>query len=183
MVPGSVLGSDSLEIMEPPVMIATMSSSHPSATPLTRITHGLLMPRSAALSWRLAGAAFLLLTAGVHLYLYAAEQYRFIPTVGPLFIMTAVVGVVLAVAVLTIKRAIVDIFGALFTLSVLGGYLLTLYLPYGLFLFKEPGISYSGGLAIFAEVGAAVTLLVAATSNLISAWRGSGSPASPAQGG
>lgn len=157
-------------------MTATASSSHPSASPLARFTHALVVPKSVALPWRLVGAALLLLTAGVHLYLYAAEQYHFIPTVGPLFIMTGVVAVVLAVAVLVLRRAIVDIAGALFALSVLGGYLLTLYLPNGLFLFKEPGISYSGGLAIFAEVGAAAALLVAATPSLVAALHGSEAP-------
>lgn len=157
-------------------MTTTASSSHPSTSPLTRVIHALVVPRSAALPWRLVGAALLLLTAGVHLYLYAAEQYHFIPTVGPLFIMTGVVAVVLALSVVVLRRAVVDIVGALFALSVLGGYLLTLYLPNGLFLFKEPGISYSGGLAIFAEVGAAVALLVAAMPGLVTALRGSEAP-------
>ncbi len=155
-------------------MTASTSRPHPSASRASRVARALVAGRRAALPWRLAGAALLLLVSGVHLYLYAAEEYHFIPTVGPLFMMTAVVAVVLAVAVVTVQRPIVDIVGALFALSVLGGYLLTLYLPDGLFLFKEPGIYYSGGLSIFAEVGTAVTLLAAAAPSLIEAWRGTG---------
>jgi hypothetical protein len=108
------------------------------------------------------GAALLLLCGGVHLYLYAGEEYHEIPTVGPLFVMTGVVAVVAALGAVVVRRPLVDLFGAGFALSVLGGYLLTLYLPNGLFLFKEPGVSYSGGLAIFSEVGAAAALLTAA---------------------
>lgn len=126
--------------------------------------HGLLTALATAapgpaLPWRAVGAALLLLCGGVHLYLYAGEQYHEIPTVGPLFIMTGVVAAVFAVAVVVVRRPLLDLAAAGFALSVLGGYLLTLYLPNGLFLFKEPGVSYSGGLAIFSEVGAAAVLV------------------------
>lgn len=104
----------------------------------------------------------------VHLYLYLNGQggagYRVIPTIGPLFLMTVIVAWAFgsAVAVLSwmppLFRLLVPLAAALFAASVLGGYILTLLLPKGLFLFTEPYVSYSGGIAIAAEVLAFVSL-------------------------
>lgn len=164
------------EPVDPRPSTSGLAAGGPSAPASGGRRHGLLTALATAapgpaLPWRAVGAALLLLCAGVHLYLYAGEQYHEIPTVGPLFVMTGVVATVLAVAAVTVRRPLVDLAGAAFGLSVLGGYLLTLYLPNGLFLFKEPGISYSGGLAIFSEVGAAVALVVAAWLAVLPAVR------------
>ncbi|MCK4178093.1 hypothetical protein [Aciditerrimonas ferrireducens] len=121
---------------------------------------------------RLGAGALLLLTSGVHLYLYAAEAYRYIPTIGPLFLMTGLVAVVLALALPLVDRPLLDLLAAGFEVATLGAYVLTLELPKGLFLFEEPGVSYSGGLAIFSEVGAAALLLAAALPPLLRALQG-----------
>lgn len=123
---------------------------------------------------RLAASPLLLLTSGVHLYLYAGEAYRFIPTIGPLFLLTGVVAVVFAVALPLLERPLLDLLGAGFEVATLGAYILTLELPKGLFLFEEPGVSYSGGLAIFSEVGAAALLLAAAVPTVLAALRSRG---------
>lgn len=126
----------------------------------------------AARRWRVIGAVAVVVCAAVHLYLYGAESYRDIPTVGPLFLLTGVAGVVLAGAVLAARRPVTDLAGAGFALSVLGAYLLTLWLPAGLFLFKEPGVSWSGGLAIAAEAVAAGSLTATAGATLLATTRG-----------
>jgi len=100
---------------------------------------------------RLIGGLLLLLIAGIHLNLYSREEYDKIPTVGVLFLLTAISAVVLAIAFLVRPWRLVEASSGLFALSVLGGYLLTLLLPDGLFGFKEPGISYSGVVSIAAE--------------------------------
>lgn len=110
-----------------------------------------------ARSWSLA--LLLLVVAAVHLNLYAGEGYRFIPTIGTLFLLTAIFAVVSAAAVVVSSSSSVAAASGLFSLSVLGGYLLTLLLPHGLFGFKEPGVSYAGWISILAEV--AIALLAA----------------------
>ncbi len=113
----------------------------------------------AGLVTRLAAMSSLLVIAAVHLNLYFREEYKEIPTVGWLFLLTGISCVLLAVAVLVRPWWLIEASAALFSLGVLGGYLLTLLLPEGLFSFKEPSVSYSGAVSIAAE--AAVVLLSA----------------------
>lgn len=106
------------------------------------------------------GAAFLLLViAAVHLNLYFREEYNKIPTVGWLFLLTGISGVLLAIAFLVRPWWLVTASAGMFALGVLGGYVLTLLLPEGLFSFKELSISYSGAISIAAE-GAVILLSV-----------------------
>jgi hypothetical protein len=110
---------------------------------------------------RVAAAVLLVVTGLVHLNLYVREHYRAIPTVGWLFLLTVISAALLAVALVAHPKPIVDVSAGLFALSVIGGYLLTLYLPKGLFDFKEPGISYSGAVSIAAEAGVVLVLAIA----------------------
>jgi hypothetical protein len=100
--------------------------------------------------------AGLLVVGAVHLDLYAAEGYRRIPTIGWLFLLTVITSFGLAAANALSSHVLGRLASAAFVLSVLGGYLLTLLLPAGLFSFKEPGVSYSGAVSIAAEVVVAV---------------------------
>jgi hypothetical protein len=118
-------------------------------------------------SRRVAAAVLLIVTGVVHLNLYVREHYRAIPTVGWLFLLTAISAALLALALVVRPRLVVEVSAGLFALGVLGGYLLTLYLPKGLFDFKEPGISYSGAVSIAAEAG---IILVLASAH----WRHGG---------
>lgn len=113
----------------------------------------------------------------VHLYLYLGGHlpgngvgYRQIQTIGPLFLLTFIVSWALASAMVIWPNPLVAVAASLFSLATLGAYLLTLLLPMGLFLFTEPGVSYSGGISIAAEVAAAAALLAWATL----AWRDGG---------
>jgi plastocyanin len=91
-------------------------------------------PAPGLLAARVAGAALLAATAGIHLDLYLTG-YRHIPTIGPLFLLQIIAAFVLAVAVLALRSPLADAAGAGFALSTLGGYLLTLWV--GLFGFQE----------------------------------------------
>jgi hypothetical protein len=106
----------------------------------------------------LAGA-LLVLVAAVHLNLYSRDGYRAIPVIGWLFVLTVVTAVLLAVLVVLRPSVIVQSGAALFCLSVLGGYVLSLVLPSGMFGFKETAISASGWIAIVAESAVAVLLV------------------------
>jgi hypothetical protein len=127
---------------------------------MTRVAGVLFIDRDPAIPRvaRWAASILLLVIAGIHLNLYAREGYRLIPTIGWLFLLTSIVAVVAAIAVVADKRAVVAVIVGLFSLSVLAGYILTLALPHGLFDFREPGISGSGSIAILAEVGTAIAV-------------------------
>ena len=97
---------------------------------------------------RLAGAGLLFATAGIHLDLYLTG-YRTIPTIGWLFLLQVVAGLVLGALVLVtaltrpgwpvpggeLAARAVALGGALFALATLGGYLLSV--QFGLFGFRE----------------------------------------------
>ena len=111
-------------------------------------------------------ALLLLVVAGDHLNLYLREHYNSIPKVGDLFLLTVIAAIVFATLVLIRPSALVLAAAAGFAASVLLAYMLTLYLPHGLFLFKEPKISYSGAISILAELGVFVLLAPAAARAL-----------------
>jgi predicted lipoprotein with Yx(FWY)xxD motif len=85
------------------------------------------------LALRLAGAGLLIATGAIHLDLYLTG-YRTIPTIGWLFLLQVITAFVLAAGVLLGSR-LAAAAGALFALSVLGGYLLSVW--FGLFNFRE----------------------------------------------
>jgi len=85
------------------------------------------------LALRVAGAGLLVATGAIHLDLYLTG-YRTIPTIGVLFLLQIIAAFVLAAVVLLGSR-LGAAAGALFSLSTLGGYLLTIW--FGLFSFRE----------------------------------------------
>jgi predicted lipoprotein with Yx(FWY)xxD motif len=109
---------------------------------------------------RVAGAALLVATAGIHLDLYLTG-YRSIPTIGWLFLLQVIAAFVLALAVLVTGSRMAAAAGAGFALSTLGGYLLTVWI--GLFGFKEVRTT-AGIVAGVIEVAAFAALAVFAAT-------------------
>ena len=95
----------------------------------------------------------------VHLNLYARQNYRYIPTIGALFLFTVIVAFVLAAALAVRAHWTLAVIGAGFALSTLAGYVWSLTDSAGLFEFHEPGISYSGAASIALEAIAGLALL------------------------
>ena len=126
-------------------------------------------PGSPTLDWRrgvllVAGSGLLIATGAMHLDLYLTG-YRTIPTIGWLFLLQIITAFALALAVLVLGllRApgsrLTALAGALFALSVLGGYTLAVWI--GLFGFKEVRTT-AGIVAGVIEVAAAAALGVLA---------------------
>jgi predicted lipoprotein with Yx(FWY)xxD motif len=105
---------------------------------------------------RIAGAGLLWATAAIHLDLYLTG-YRNIPTIGWLFLLQVITGFALGALVLVSGSRLVAAAGALFALSTLGGYLLTV--QFGLFGFREIRTT-AGIVAGILEVAAFVALAV-----------------------
>jgi predicted lipoprotein with Yx(FWY)xxD motif len=122
-------------------------------------TESRLQP-SSRLLLRVIGAGLLIATAAIHLDLYLTG-YRTIPTIGPLFLLQVIVGFGVALLVLVTGSRLAAAVGAVFALSTLGGYLLTV--QFGLFGFREVRTT-AGIVAGLLEVAAFVALgVVAAT--------------------
>jgi predicted lipoprotein with Yx(FWY)xxD motif len=86
------------------------------------------------LGLRLAGAGLLFATGAIHLDLYLTG-YRTVPTIGWLFLLQVIAAFGLGLAVLVLGLRLAAAAGALFALSTLGGYLLSIWV--GLFGFRE----------------------------------------------
>lgn len=83
---------------------------------------------------RVVGASLLGTTGAIHLDLYVTG-YRTIPTIGWLFLVQVIAAFGLCFAVLAVDSRVISAAGALFSVSTLGGYLLSIWI--GLFGFKE----------------------------------------------
>jgi len=121
---------------------------------------GTSLPRRSWLG--IAGAALLVASGAIHLDLYLTG-YRTIPTIGPLFLLQVIAAFVLAAAILITRNWVVEAAGALFAVSVLGGYLLSLWV--GLFGFTEVRTA-AGIWAGLIDVAAFATLAIAAAPGL-----------------
>ncbi len=107
---------------------------------------------------RVIGAGLLIATAAIHLDLYLTG-YRTIPTIGPLFLFQVIVAFALGGLVLATGWRLAAAAGALFALSTLGGYLITV--QFGLFGFREVRTT-AGIVAAIIEVLAFAALAVLA---------------------
>jgi len=87
-----------------------------------------------ALLLRLGSVALLAWIGYIHLHLWQ-EGYRHIPTNGPLFLLDAVAGFVLAAILLTWPRPLAGLLAAGYTASTLGALIISL--SAGLFGFRE----------------------------------------------
>jgi predicted lipoprotein with Yx(FWY)xxD motif len=106
------------------------------------------------LGLRLAGAGLLIATGAIHLDLYLTG-YNTIPTIGWLFLLQVIAAFALGAAVLVLGSRLAAAAGALFALSTLGGFLLSVWV--GLFGFREV-ITTAGIAAGVIEVAAFAVL-------------------------
>jgi hypothetical protein len=121
-----------------------------SAARRTAITLGLVV-----------GSALLASSGAVHLQLWAMG-YRTIPTIGPLFLLQGIGGVLLAVVLLLWRRLLVVVAGAGFMVATIGGLLVSVY--FGLFGFRDTFAAPYAGLSVVVESAAAVVLAVVGTA-------------------
>jgi hypothetical protein len=104
----------------------TMPASSTRVTPATMVVT------------RILGAAALLAMAGIHFFLWGWDQYDQVPIIGPLFLINAVVGVLLTVAICVVPwrmLAITATLSALFDLGTLFALLVSIF--WGLFGVRE----------------------------------------------
>jgi hypothetical protein len=116
---------------------------------------------------RLIGAIALLMIGAVHLEQYSVDDYRVIPTIGPLFLVNFIAGTVLGLYLLVTARGsdgrlrrTLDLVAAWSGLAVAAGALLALLIAERtpLFGFMEQGYRLAIVLAIGAEAVAILAL-------------------------
>jgi hypothetical protein len=107
------------------------------------------------------GALLVLWTAYIHFHLWTESYYRHQSVIGPLFLAQAIGGLLIAIALVAVRRVWMAVVGAGFGLSTLVGFLLTVSLPKGLFNFTESWLVPFAQEAFGIEVALTVVLLAA----------------------
>ncbi|HXW79466.1 MAG TPA: hypothetical protein VEJ84_08200, partial [Acidimicrobiales bacterium] len=102
------------------------------------------------------GSVLLAVSAGVHFHLWDSEGYRNIPTIGPLFLLQAIVGFVLAVATAIFRKLALVAASTILAISSIGGLLISIW--WGLFGWQESFTAPYVGVALWVESAAAVLL-------------------------
>ncbi len=140
-------------------------ATHPNGRPGRRTGRRTgRLPVSVTLALEVAGAGLLLASGGMHLDLYLTG-YREIPTVGDLFLVQVIAAFAMALAVLALRRRLVDAAGSLLSIGTLAGYVA--FRMWTIFGFREVGTE-AGTTAGIIEIAAFVVL---ATSALLGSAR------------
>jgi hypothetical protein len=98
-------------------------------------------------------------SAFIHVHLWRSDGYRHISTIGPLFAFQSIVGMVMGVAVVAVRRVWIAVLGAGFALSTLAGFLRSVGV--GLFGFQDTWSAPFAQQAFFIEIAATGALMVA----------------------
>lgn len=103
------------------------------------------------------GAALMVWSAAVHLHLWSTG-YRHIATIGPLFLLQGIAGIVLAVVVALTRRVWSIVAGAGFLVSTVAGFLISVNV--GLFGFQDTWVAPTAKTAFGIELAGFVVLAV-----------------------
>jgi hypothetical protein len=141
---------------------------------------GSLLARVAITVLIAGGAACVVYSGYIHLYLWGRQPfpYRDIPTIGPLFLIQGIAGILIGLLVVISRRVGALIIGAGFlVVSVVA---LVIDVEVGMFGFKDSWVVPYAKSTLYEEIVGAVLLLVAAG---VLAWsRGAGTPGRPPLG-
>jgi hypothetical protein len=107
------------------------------------------------------GGLLLVWSAYIHFHLWdETGGYRSIATIGPLFLLQSIAGLVIGVGVIAVRRLWAAVIGIGFALTTLAGFLITV--ARGLFGFKDSWLAPFAQQAFGIELAAVVVLGVAA---------------------
>jgi hypothetical protein len=111
------------------------------------------------------GGLLIVWSSYIHYHLWQKVGYRHIPTIGPLFFVQSIVGLVVGVLVIAARRVWAAVIGAGFAVSTLGGFLISV--EHGLFGFKEQWSAPFAQLAFAIEIATIVVLVISLTLCLV----------------
>ncbi len=125
------------------------------------------------------GGILLVCSASIHFHLWSeTDGYRSIPTIGPLFLLQSIAGLVVGVGVVVVRRLWAAVIGIGFALATMAGFLISVV--HGLFGFKDSWLAPFAKETFTIEVVAAAVLVVAAALCLIGSAPGVRSGSTPA---
>lgn len=125
------------------------------------------------------GGLLLVCSAYIHFHLWSETSgYRAIPTIGPLFLLQSIAGLVIGVGVVAVRRLWAAVIGIGFALSTMAGFLISV--AHGLFGFKDSWLAPFAKEAFTIEGIAAAVLVIAAALCLIGSAPGVRSGSTPA---
>jgi hypothetical protein len=120
----------------------------------------------AATTFFVVGGALLIWSAYIHFHLWSeTDGYRSIPTIGPLFLLQSIAGLVIGIGVVVIRRLWAAVIGFGFVLTTITGFLLSAGV--GLFGFKDSWLAPFAKEAFTIEILAAVVFAAAAVLCLV----------------
>jgi hypothetical protein len=105
------------------------------------------------------GGLLLVWSAAIHYHLWD-DGYRSIATIGPLFLLQSIAGLVIGLGVAVVRRLWAALAGIGFALATLAGFLISVV--HGLFGFEETWLAPFAQQAFALEVAAVVVLALAA---------------------
>jgi hypothetical protein len=107
------------------------------------------------------GGALLVWSAYIHFHLWnETDGYRSIPTIGPLFLVQSIAGLVIGIGVVAVRRLWAAVIGIGFALTTIAGFLVTVAV--GLFGFKDSWLAPYAKQAFVIEILAVAVLIAAA---------------------
>jgi hypothetical protein len=107
------------------------------------------------------GGALLIWSAAVHFHLWSeTDGYRTIATIGPLFLLQSIAGLVIGIGVVVVRRLWAALIGLGFALTTVAGFLLSVGV--GLFGFKDSWLAPFAKEAFTIEILAAAVFIAAA---------------------
>ncbi len=112
------------------------------------------------------GGVLLIWSAYIHFHLWGDQDgYRSIPTIGPLFLLQSIAGLVIGIGVVAVRRLWAAVIGIGFALSTIAGFLLSVGV--GLFGFKDSWLAPFAKESFTIEILAAAVFIAAATLCLV----------------
>ena len=106
------------------------------------------------------GGGMLVWSAAIHYHLWSEpDGYRSIATIGPLFLLQSIAGLVIGVGIVVVRRLWAALLGIGFAASTVAGFLVSV--THGLFGFQESWLAPFAKQAFAIEVVAAALLVVA----------------------
>jgi hypothetical protein len=112
------------------------------------------------------GGALVIWSAFIHFHLWGeTDGYRTIATIGPLFLLQSIAGLVIGIGVVAVRRLWAAVIGVGFALSTIAGFLLSVAV--GLFGFKDSWLAPFAKEAFTVELLAVVVLSAAAVLCLV----------------
>jgi hypothetical protein len=114
----------------------------------------------------LAGGLLILWSAYIHFHLWdETNGYRSIPTIGWMFLLQSLAGLVLGIGVAVVRRVWAALLGIGFALATIAGFLISV--SRGLFGFEDSWLAPYATQAFAIEVAGAAVLCVAAVLSLV----------------